>query len=77
MFHRNHLMLLAVTFAAALAACATSKPMTSVGALSYPGPQGHAAAPVSEQFAAGAAPAQPAAPAVSSTNDPMHRLDMP
>jgi hypothetical protein len=77
MFRRNHLTLLAATLAAALAACATSTPMTSVGAPSYPAAQGHAGGQASDRLAAGTPRAQPSAPAVSSTNDPMHRLDMP
>ena len=81
MSRRNHLMLVAATLVAALAACASPKPITSVGALSYPGPQGQSAGPASDRFAGGSTPtssvAQPSAPVEGSTNDPMFRLDMP
>ena len=78
MFRRNHLTLIAATLAAALAACATSKPVTSVGALAYPA-QSQSAGTASERFAVQptARPVAPSNAAEPSTNDPMFRLDMP
>jgi hypothetical protein len=81
MFHRHHLTLLAASVAAVLSACASSKPITSVGSLSYPAAQSRSAGPAGERFTAGSPAARPVAPSATpaerSTNDPMLRLDIP